>query len=33
VYVVDPQGRLRLMFPFGTSIDDMAHDLRLLLGG
>jgi protein SCO1/2 len=33
VYVVDPDGRLRLMFPFGTSIDDMAHDLGLLLGG
>jgi len=33
VYVVDPEGRLRLMFPFGTSIDDMAHDLALLLGG
>lgn len=33
VYVVDPEGRLRLMFPFGTPVDDMAHDLRLLLGG
>lgn len=33
VYVVDPEGRLRLLFPFGTSIDDMAHDLKLLLGG
>ncbi len=33
VYVVDPQGKLRLMFPFGTSIDVMAHDLGLLLGG
>jgi protein SCO1/2 len=33
VYVLDPEGRLRLMFPFGTSTDDMAHDLRLLLGG
>ena len=32
-YVIDPEGRLRLMFPFGTSIDDMAHDLGLLLGG
>jgi protein SCO1/2 len=32
-YVVDPEGRLRLMFPFGTSIDDMAHDIGLLLGG
>jgi protein SCO1/2 len=33
VYVVDPEGRLRLAFPFGTSIDDMTHDLKLLLGG
>jgi protein SCO1/2 len=33
VYVVDPEGRLRLMFPFGTSTEDMAHDLRILLGG
>jgi protein SCO1/2 len=33
VYVVDPDGRLRLMLPFGTSVDDMAHDLRLLMGG
>jgi protein SCO1/2 len=33
VYVIDPEGRLRLMFPFGTPIEDMAHDLRLLLGG
>lgn len=32
VYVIDPQGRLRLMMPFGTPIEDMAHDIRLLLG-
>jgi protein SCO1/2 len=31
VYVVDPEGRLRLMFPFGTSVDDMTHDISLLL--
>jgi protein SCO1/2 len=31
VYVVDPEGRLRLMFPFGTSIENMAHDIRLLM--
>jgi protein SCO1/2 len=31
VYVVDSEGRLRLTFPFGTSIDDMTHDIRLLL--
>jgi protein SCO1/2 len=31
VYVIDPEGRLRLMFPFGTAIEDMAHDIKLLL--
>lgn len=31
VYVVDRQGRLRLMLPFGTSIEDMVHDITLLL--
>lgn len=31
VYVVDGDGRLRLMFPFGTSIENMAHDIRLLM--
>jgi protein SCO1/2 len=31
VYVVDPAGRLRLLFPFGTLPDDMEHDVRLLL--
>jgi cytochrome oxidase Cu insertion factor (SCO1/SenC/PrrC family) len=31
VYVIDPEGRLRLMFPFGTSVDDMTHDINLLL--
>jgi protein SCO1/2 len=31
VYVIDPDGRLRLTFPFGTSIDDMSHDIGLLL--
>src|SRR5262245_60549690 len=31
VYVVDPTGQLRLMFPFGMSIDDMTHDVKLLL--
>lgn len=33
VHVVDPEGRLRLLFPFGTSVDVMAHDIGLLLGG
>jgi len=31
VYVVDPAGQLRLMFPFGMSVDDMVHDIKLLL--
>jgi protein SCO1/2 len=31
VYVIDADGKLRLMFPFGTSIDDMTHDIGLLL--
>jgi protein SCO1/2 len=31
VYVVDPAGQLRVMFPFGMSIDDMVHDIKLLL--
>jgi hypothetical protein len=28
---VDPAGQLRLMFPFGMSIEDMVHDFKLLL--
>jgi protein SCO1/2 len=31
VYIVDPAGQLRLMFPFGMSIEDMVHDIKLLL--
>ena len=31
VYVIDRDGQLRLMFPFGTRIDDMTHDIRLLM--
>jgi protein SCO1/2 len=31
VHVIDAEGRVRLMFPFGTSVDDMEHDIRLLL--
>jgi len=30
VYVIDQDGRLRLLFTSATSIEDMAHDLRLL---
>jgi protein SCO1/2 len=31
VYVVDTEGALRLMFPFGTSLDDMTHDIQVLM--
>jgi protein SCO1/2 len=31
VYLVDPAGELRVMFPFGMTIDDMVHDIKLLL--
>lgn len=31
-YVLDPQGRLRLFLPFALPAEDMAHDLRRLLG-
>jgi protein SCO1/2 len=33
VYVIDPDGRLRVLFNFGASIEDMTHTVRLLLGG
>jgi hypothetical protein len=25
-YVIDPEGRLRLLFPFGLSVEEMADD-------
>jgi cytochrome oxidase Cu insertion factor (SCO1/SenC/PrrC family) len=31
VHVRDPEGRLRLLLPFGTPRDGMEHDVRLLL--
>lgn len=31
LYLVDRQGRLRGLVPIGTSVDDVAHDLELLL--
>jgi len=31
VYVVDPAGELRVMFPFGMRIDDMLHDVKALM--
>jgi protein SCO1/2 len=31
VYLVDRAGTLRAMMPFGVSVDDIAHDVRVLL--
>jgi protein SCO1/2 len=31
IYVIDPEGRLRLLFPFGMSIEEMADDIKQLL--
>lgn len=31
IYVVDSAGRVRVTWPFGTTPDEMAHDLRLLI--
>jgi protein SCO1 len=31
VYVVDTEGRLRVMAPFGTPVDDILHDVLVLL--
>jgi protein SCO1/2 len=31
VYLIDPQGLLRVMAPFGTPVDDLLHDVRVLL--
>ena len=31
VYLIDAAGRLRVMLPFGRSVDDIAHDVKLLL--
>lgn len=30
-YVIDTNGQWRLRFPFNTSVEDMVHDIRLLL--
>ena len=30
-YVIDPKGQLRLLFPFGMSIEEMADDIKQLL--
>ena len=31
VFLIDPTGRLRVMAPFGTRVDDVVHDIRTLL--
>jgi protein SCO1/2 len=31
-YVIDRQGKLRLLVPFGKPPDDIVHDIKLLLG-
>jgi protein SCO1/2 len=31
VQLIDPRGRLRVMAPFGTPVDDLLHDVRALL--
>ena len=31
IYMVDTDGRLRVMAPFGTPVDDLVHDVRVLL--
>jgi protein SCO1/2 len=33
VYLIDPQGNLRLTYSFGTLPEDIAHDIRVLLKG
>lgn len=33
VYVIDPHGNLRLTFPYGTTMSEMADDIRYLLDG
>jgi protein SCO1/2 len=31
-FLVDPEGQLRVIYPYGTPADDMVHDLQVLLG-
>jgi protein SCO1/2 len=31
IYLIDPIGNLRVMLPFGTSVDDTVHDVKMLL--
>lgn len=32
LYFIDPQGQLRSMMPFGSRVDDVVSDIRVLLG-
>jgi protein SCO1 len=32
IYLIDPQGALRAMMPFGTPVEDVTHDVNALLG-
>lgn len=32
VFLIDPQGMVRALMPYGHSADDFAHDARVLLG-
>jgi protein SCO1/2 len=31
LYLIDRQGKLRGLVPFGTPVDDIVHDLEFLL--
>ncbi len=31
IYLIDPMGNLRIMLPFGRSVDDAVHDVKMLL--
>ena len=31
VFLIDPEGRLRLLYPFGSTARDMTEDIRALL--
>ncbi|NQD36233.1 SCO family protein [Permianibacter sp. IMCC34836] len=32
IYLIDRDGRLRALVPFGKSVDDIVHDVKILLG-
>jgi len=31
IYLIDPQGRIRLLYPFGYRAADVEHDIRRIL--